>query len=126
LQPSQFTTRPKRRPTVPQIECWSDRIDRWAYAAHQGLAIAALQEGRFEDACACFSEGVRTRLASTRLLHALATALAGRPDEAKSILRDVHELEPNIGMRLLKEIGVAPPIIEKLAKCARILGLPEE
>ena len=103
-------------------------FDRLAFAAHQGLAIAGLQEGRFEDACACFADGVRANstLASTRFLHALATALAGRPEQAKAILRDVQELEPNIGMRFAKEIGAAPEIVAILAQGARILGLPEQ
>ena len=102
-------------------------FDRWAFAAYQGVAIAALQQGRFEEACARFAEGVRANstLASTWFFHALATALAGRPEEANSLLRDVHGLEPDIGLRLAKEVGMTPAIIEKLAQGARILGLPE-
>jgi hypothetical protein len=96
----------------------SSPFDRWAFAAHIGLGIGALQQDRFVQA--------NSTLASTRFLHALATALAGRPDEAKSLLRDVQESEPNIGMRLVKEIGAVPEIIEKLAQGARILGLPEQ
>jgi adenylate cyclase len=102
-------------------------FDRWGYAAHLGLGIAAVQQDRYDDACEFFAQGVQaiSSLASMRFLHALALALAGRMDEAMSVFNRVREDEPKIGMRLALEIGLAPPILDKLAKGARMLGLRE-
>ena len=104
-------------------------FDRWSWAAYQALGYVAIQEGRFDDASARLAEGVQANptLASTRFVYALTTALAGRVEEARSILRDVLELEPNIGIRLLKELrGVSPALAQRYSEGARILGLAEQ
>ena len=52
---------------------------------------------------------VNTNFSTAYLFQAIAMALAGRPDEAKPVVRRGLELEPGFRIRLFFEHGIAPP-----------------
>ena len=57
--------------------------------------------------------------------HAIAPALAGRAEFAKTSVERGLALEPGFRIRIFSEFGMASPIAEKFAEGARLLGLPE-
>ena len=52
-------------------------------------------------------------------------ALAGRKEEARSIVQRLLELEPGFRLRVVFEVGMVRAVADRFAEGARILGLPE-
>ena len=97
------------------------------FEAHLALGFAAVAEGKFEEATTSFAKAsqVNPRHSLMRFCHAIALALAGRPDEAAPSVERGLELEPGFRIRVFSEFAMARPVAEKFVEGARLLGLPE-
>jgi adenylate cyclase len=102
-------------------------FDPSAFEAHLALGMAAVGEAKYEEAASSFAKGsqINPRHSLFPLFRAIALALAGRAEEATSSLKLGLQLEPGFRVRIFFEFGMAPPIAEKFAAGARLLGLPE-
>jgi adenylate cyclase len=102
-------------------------FDPSAFEAHLALGMAAVGEAKYEEAASAFAKGsqINPRHSLFPLFRAIALALAGRAEEATSSLKLGLQLEPGFRVRIFFEFGMAPPIAEKFAEGARLLGLPE-
>jgi adenylate cyclase len=89
--------------------------------------MAAIGEGKFEDAVACFAKGsqINPRHSVMPFFHAIALALMGQAEKATISVQRGLELEPRFRIRVFSEYGMAPPLAEKFMQGARLLGLPE-
>ena len=102
-------------------------FDPKAFEAHLALGMAAIGEGRYDEAAVWFARGAQINPDHSLLafFHAIALALAGRVAEAQAPVQRGLELEPGFRIRIFSEFGMASPLAEKFAKGARLLGLPE-
>jgi adenylate cyclase len=102
-------------------------FDPRAFEAHLALGMAAIGEGRYDDAAACFARAseINPNQSVMPFFHAIALALAGRAEDAIPSVRRGLELEPGFRIRIFSEFGMAPPLAERFAEGARLLGLPE-
>src|SRR5271166_6403974 len=102
-------------------------FDPSAFEAHLAIGMAAVGEAKYEEAASSFAKGsqINPRHSLFPLFRAIALALAGRAEEATSSLKLGLQLEPGFRVRIFFEFGMAPPIAEKFAEGARLLGLPE-
>ena len=102
-------------------------FDPRAYEAHLALGMAAVSEGRYEDAVGCFARGfeINSNHSVMPFFHAIALALAGRAEDATPSVRRGLELEPGFRIRVFSEFGMARPLAEKFEQGARVLGLLE-
>ena len=102
-------------------------FDPSAFEAHLALGMAAMGEAKYEEAASSFAKGsqINPRHSLFPVFRAIALALAGRAEEATSSLKLGLLLEPGFRVRIFFEFGMAPPIAEKFAAGARLLGLPE-
>ena len=102
-------------------------FDPLAYAADLAFAIAATQEGRYEEAAAYWGKCVRANpsFGGFAMGQAVVLALAGRMDEARPIFARALELEPESRIRTILELGFVPAIADKMVQGARMLGAPE-
>jgi hypothetical protein len=87
----------------------------------------ALQDERREDAVRCFAGATQAngRYNTGYFFLAMALALAGRSGEAGPWSARDLELEPGFQARMVLEIGMEPALAQRLAACARRLGLRE-
>ena len=97
------------------------------FEAQLALGMAAIGEGKFEDAAACFAKGsqINPRHSVMPFFHAIALALMGQAEKATISVQRGLELEPRFRIRVFSEYGMAPPLAEKFMEGARLLGLPE-
>jgi adenylate cyclase len=102
-------------------------FDPSAFEAHLALGMAAVGEAKYEEAASSFARGsqINPRHSLFPIFRAIALALAGHAEEARSSLKLGLQLEPGFRVRIFFEFGMAPPIAEKFAEGARLLGLPE-
>ena len=102
-------------------------FDPSAFEAHLALGMAALREGKYDEAAADFARGrqINARHSLFPFFHAIALALAGRRAEAAPLVKRGFELEPGFRLRIFSEFGMARPIAEKFVEGGRLLGLPE-
>jgi adenylate cyclase len=102
-------------------------FDSLAYLAHEAYGIAAVQEGRLDEAASHLGRAVQgnSSLGILYLYHAAALALAGRADEARPIAKRGLELVPGLRFRVFLELGLASAIADKLTEGARLLRLAE-
>ncbi len=102
-------------------------FDPQAFQAHMALGESALQQARHDEAAHAFAAAgrVNTNFSTAYLFQAIAMALAGRPEEAKPVVRRGLELEPGFRIRVFLEYGMASLLRERLVQGARLLGLPE-
>ena len=102
-------------------------FDPKAFEAHLALGMAAISEGRYDEAAVSFARGaeINPDHSLLALFHAIALGLAGRVAEAQAPLKRGLELEPGFRIRVFSEFGLASPLAENFAKGARLLGLPE-
>ena len=56
---------------------------------------------------------------------AVALAFAGRVEEATPIVDKGLELEPGFRMGVVKQIGLATELVERMMEGARLAGVPE-
>ncbi len=102
-------------------------FDPKAFEAHLALGIAAISEGRYDEAVASFARASEINPDESVLsfFHAIALALAGRASDAAPSVRRGLALEPGFRLRVFSEFGMARRIAEKFAEGGRLLGLPE-
>ena len=103
-------------------------FDPLAFEAHMALGEAALLDERYEGAASCFARAAQsnTSFSTAYFCQGYALALGGREEEARPWVNRGLELEPGFQVRLLFQWGgIAPTLVEKLVKGARLLGLPE-
>jgi tetratricopeptide (TPR) repeat protein len=89
--------------------------------------MAAVSEGRYDEATACFARGseINPDHSLPPFFQAIALALAGRAKDAMPAVRRGLELEPGFRIRIFSEFGMAPGLAETFSKGARLLALPE-
>jgi adenylate cyclase len=102
-------------------------FDLTVHEGHMALALAAIQEARYDDAVPELAKMVQANSAfsSLHFLHAVGLALAGRLVEARPIVARGLVLEPTYRIRMFGQIGLTPLLADRLAEGARLLGLPE-
>ena len=91
------------------------------------LGAAALNEERYDEAVGWWAECARATpgFGAMTIGHAIMLALAGRMEEAGPVFARGLELEPQLRVRGLRELGFVPALTEKIVRGARLLGLPE-
>ena len=102
-------------------------FDPLAFHAHIALALAATQEGRYEEAGAYWQKCAQANPSFGGFLFGQAQmlALAGRMGDARTIFARGLALEPEFRIRTIVELGFAPAITDKMIDGARLLGAPE-
>ncbi len=102
-------------------------FDPLACEAYGALGIAAFQEARCGDAASLFLKAVQLNPRFTNFYCALTAslALAGRSEEARSIVAKLLELMPSFRLRMVSEFEMVPAILDKLSEGARLAGIPE-
>jgi len=102
-------------------------FDPKAFEAHLALGMAAVSEGRYDDAAASFARGSESNPDHSIMpfFQAIALALAGRAKDATPSVRRGFELEPGFRLRIFAEFGMARPLAEKFFEGGRLLALPE-
>jgi adenylate cyclase len=102
-------------------------FDPSAFEAHLAVGIGAIRAEDYEEAVSRFAKGsqINPRHSLFYFFHAIALALAGRAELAKTSVERGLALEPGFRIRIFSRFGMASPIAEKFAQGARVLGLPE-
>jgi adenylate cyclase len=102
-------------------------FDPSIFQAHLALGLAAIVEGRYDEAAVHCAKAVQanSRFGALNLFHAEALALAGRLEEAAPIARRGMEMAPFMRVGFYSAMGGASPLVDKLIEGARLLGLPE-
>jgi adenylate cyclase len=102
-------------------------FDPMAFEAHGAFGLAAIQEGRFEEAVSnfCMALQMYSRFSTFQFFMAASLALAGRVEEAKPVVGKLRELTPDFHFRMVRELGFVPAILDKVADAARLLGIPD-
>ena len=102
-------------------------FDPLAYVIYLALGMAAVQEGRFDEAASCLAKAVQAnpRFSWLYAWQAVALALAGRVEEARPIVVQLRELQPGFQSSVIFEYGTVPALADKFIEGARLLGLPE-
>ncbi len=102
-------------------------FDPKAFEAHLALGMAAISEGRYDEAAACFARGseINPDHSIMPFFQAIALALAGQPETAIPSVRRGFELEPGFRLRIFSEFGMAQPLADTFSRGGRLLGLPE-
>ena len=102
-------------------------FDPKAFEAHLALGMAAVSEGRYDEAAASFARAseINPDESVMAFFHAIALALAGRVNDAAPSVRRGLALEPGFRLRVFSEFGMAQPLADTFSKGGRLLGLPE-
>ena len=102
-------------------------FDPFAFMAYSALGAAAVQEAHYDEAASHFAKAVQAnpRFSTLYFFQVASLALAGRKEEARSIVQRLMELEPGFRLRLVFEVGMVRAVADRFAEGARILGLPE-
>jgi len=102
-------------------------FDLFSYEAHNALGLAAVQEGRYDEAATHFGSSIQanSRFSTLYFFQAVSLALAGRLEEASRIVRRALELEPGFRNKFFLDIGLIPAIADKLVEGAHLLNLPD-
>jgi len=99
-------------------------LDSLAWKADESLGLVALLDGRYDAAASCFA-----RVASVRpgflFYQAVALALAGRMEEARTVAKRALEERPDLRLHAVSQMGLISEIADKIAAGWRLLGLPE-
>jgi adenylate cyclase len=105
-------------------------FDSLAFEGHQSLGVVRMRHRRFDEAAANFAKAAQAnpRFAFPHALHAGALALAGRIEEAKSVVLRLQQLVPNYRILLISRFW--GPIVQSewltdWTTGARQAGLPE-
>jgi adenylate cyclase len=101
--------------------------DPRTYEAYFALAIAAIHDGRYDDAVSHALKAWQANpdFSVALMLYSGALAMAGRMEEALPLARRYMELEPNIRVHTVYQIGMVRELADKIANAGRLLGLPE-
>jgi adenylate cyclase len=102
-------------------------FDPLTYIGHLAFAIAALDEGRYDESATWWAKCSQANpdFGGFVVGQAAALALAGRVDEARSAYARALELEPGWSIRTARELGYAPAIEAKFIQAHRLLGVTE-
>ena len=101
-------------------------FDPLTYIGHLAFAIAALDEGRYDKSATWWAKCSQANpdFGGFVMGQAVALALAGRMDEARSACARARELEPGLSVRSARELGYAAEIEAKLVQAHRLFGSP--
>jgi Flp pilus assembly protein TadD len=106
-------------------------FDLLVHEAYVALGNAALLETRYEEAASFYASAMQSRpkTGTYYVFHAVALALAGRLEEARSPLKRGFvcfgfELESQFRVRWVLDM-CAPELADKFAEAGRLLALPE-
>jgi hypothetical protein len=82
------------------------------------FAIAAFDEGRYEESAAWWAKALKPTPISAGFVmgQAAALAFAGRMEEARAFSARALNLEPGLSIRTALELGYAPSIESKLVQ----------
>jgi TolB-like protein/class 3 adenylate cyclase/Flp pilus assembly protein TadD len=102
-------------------------FDRLAFVAYEARAIAAFSDARYDEAAFWLDKEllVNPNFIPPRFFKAGALALAGRIDEAKTIVQQALTTTPNFKFRAAM-FGMASTIADRFEEAERLLGLREE
>jgi TolB-like protein len=104
-------------------------FDPLSYEGHVALAAVRIRQCRYDDAAAHLAKAVQEnpRFSVLYALHASTLALAGRSEEAKTVVRRVLELEPTFRVGPFLEFAAFAEknIRERVVDGCRQAGLPE-
>ena len=102
-------------------------FDPAIFQAHIALGLAAIVEGRYDEAASHCARAAQANPGFGWLyfFHAEALALSGRLKEAEPIARRGLELVPFYRIAMFAAYGTGPALVDKLTEAARLLGLPE-
>jgi len=102
-------------------------FDPLAFMAHAAFGVAAVQEAHYDEAASHFAKAVQAnpRFSTLCFFQVASMALAGRKEEARSMVQRLLELEPGFRLRVVFEVGIVRAVADRFAEGARILGLPE-
>ena len=95
------------------------------------IAVLAFQnmsgDGRYDDAVSHALKAWQANpdFSVALMLYSGALAMAGRMEEALPLARRYMELEPNIRVHTVYQIGMVRELADKIANAGRLLGLPE-
>jgi adenylate cyclase len=101
-------------------------FDLMVHEAYVALGNAAITETRHEDAASFYARAVQSspKTGTYYLLQAIALALAGRLEEARSLAERGLEREPQFRVGWLCGISTRA-LADKFAEAGRLLALPE-
>jgi adenylate cyclase len=102
-------------------------FDPLTYIGHMAFAIAALDEGRYDESATWWAKCSQANpdFGGFVMGQACTLALAGRMEEARSATARALALEPGLSIRTVLELGYAPAIEAKCVQAYRLLGVPE-
>jgi Tfp pilus assembly protein PilF len=102
-------------------------FDPGTHMAHNAFALAAMQEGRYDEAAAWWAKCAHAHpnIGGFAMGQAMALALAGRMDEARPVFARGLEFIPGFRIAKIAEFGNIPAITDKCIEGARLLGAPE-
>jgi adenylate cyclase len=102
-------------------------FDPLTYIGHMAFAIAALDEGRYDESATWWAKCSQANpdFGGFAMGQAAALALAGRMEEARSASSRALALEPGLSIRTVLELGYAPAIEAKCVQAYQLLGVPE-
>jgi adenylate cyclase len=101
-------------------------FDLMVQEAYLALGNAAITETRYEEAASFYARAVQSspKTGTYYLLQAMAGALAGRVDEARSLVESGLVRVPQFRVRWLCEMSTRS-LADKFAEAGRLLALPE-
>ena len=102
-------------------------FDPMAWHARLCLGYAALLEDHLDEAISHYAAAVHLnpQFGSLHAVHAMALALAGRMEEAGSVVRKTLEVDPSFRIGPILQMVHDPAFAEKLRRGMRLAGLPE-
>jgi adenylate cyclase len=100
-------------------------FDLLVYLAYLALGVAAVQEGRHDDATMAMQRMLQANssLSSLYFIAAAALALGGRLEAARAWADQGLKMEPGFRCKLFSEL-MSPQVANRLAEGGRILSLP--
>ena len=100
-------------------------FDLLVYLAYLALGVAAVQEGRHDDATMAMQRMLQANssLSSLYFIAAAALALGGRLEAARAWADQGLKMEPGFRCKLFSEL-MSPHVANRLAEGGRILSLP--
>jgi adenylate cyclase len=102
-------------------------FDPVSFVGQQALGQAAFFDGRYDEAASSFAKAQQSspRLSLLYAYHATSLAMAGRIEEARPVVKQLLELEPNYRASVFQQFGLIPALADKFLEANRRLGLPE-
>ena len=121
-----FSGHPKAAEELADRAIQLSPFDLLTYQAHFARGFAGMQERRFADAAVQFQKALEANphLSSIYFCTAIALAMAGRIEAARTLAHRGLQLEPGFRLRLFGELMVRE-IADAFAEGGRLLNLQE-